>query len=60
MENKNLGSTNEKERENIANEYKDVVGGATPTVIPVISAVTAITKWVCPSGACTSSGYCGK
>ena len=57
MENKNLGTVNEKELENIADDYKDVVGGATPAIV---SAITALTLWVCPSGACTSSGYCGK
>lgn len=55
MENKNLGTVNEKELENIADDYKDVVGGATPAIV---SAITALTYWVCPSGACSSTGFC--
>jgi len=52
---KNLGTVNEKELEKIADDYKDVVGGATPAIV---SAITALTLWVCPSGSCTSTGSC--
>ena len=58
--NKNLGAINEKELEEIANKATDVAGGSevVSAVTAVVSAVIAASWALCPSGACTSTGYC--
>ena len=60
--NKNLGAINEKELEEIAGKATDVAGGSevVSAVTAVVSAVIGASWALCPSGACTSTGYCRK
>ncbi len=58
--NKKLGAVNEEELKKIADTVNDVAGGSevVSAVTAVVSAVIGASWMLCPSGACTSTGYC--